>query len=106
MQAGKLRHRVTIQRFTDDVNDAGESFQEWVDWKTRWANVEPQNSREYFQGDQVQSQTTHRVTIRQLDMVHPKYRLVFKGRYLNVESVIVPDERSKTETVLLCREET
>ncbi|WP_228303207.1 phage head closure protein [Klebsiella michiganensis] len=39
MQAGRLRHRVTIQNFTTSRTPSGQPVEKWEDGKTIWAEV-------------------------------------------------------------------
>lgn len=41
IQAGKLRHRITIQRETVTRDEYGSEVKTWDDLATVWASVEP-----------------------------------------------------------------
>lgn len=105
MRAGKLRHRITIQSESETADGAGGYGLAWTDLATVWASVEPLSGRELRQADQVQDETTHQVTIRYRSDVVPigKYRISFGTRRFNVTSVINPDERNVSLT-LMCEE--
>lgn len=109
MRAGRLRHRVAIQRRTGAESGFGEPTDTWTDLATVSAGVEPISGREYFAAQQVQSEVTHRVTIRYLAGVTPKDRIVWTdpatgvARYFDIRSVLDKDERHR-ELALMCVE--
>lgn len=103
MQAGKLRHRVTIQEPVVARNGFNEAITTWVTVATVWASVEPISGREFFAAEHVQSEITHRIRVRYRAGIAPTMRVVFNGRYLMIESVINYGERN-TDLQLMCRE--
>ncbi|WP_221918714.1 phage head closure protein, partial [Klebsiella oxytoca] len=46
MQAGRLRHRLTIQNFTTSRTPSGQPVEKWEDGKTIWAEVKGISGRE------------------------------------------------------------
>lgn len=89
LEAGRLRHRVRIERFDylrdsngDVVQDpqTGETSRAWIEVDTVWAAIEPLSAREFIQSQAVQSQVTARVVIRQRDDVDAACRLVHVRR--------------------------
>jgi len=107
MQAGKLRHRVTIQTPTETQNAVGEVTRSWAAFTDGvvWAAVEPMNGREILMAQQMTSTATTKVTIRYLAGVTSKMRVLFGTRTFEIEYVLNPLERN-AEQVLLCRETT
>jgi SPP1 family predicted phage head-tail adaptor len=105
MQAGRLRHRVTVQRATDAIDQYGDQTPTWTSLGTVWASVEPLNGREYFAAAQMQSEVSTRIVIRPISGVTltPKDRVKFGSRYFDIQSVINRDERNR-ELQLLCVE--
>ncbi|HRC61626.1 MAG TPA: phage head closure protein [Dehalococcoidia bacterium] len=109
MRAGRLRNRVVIQRRTGAVNAFNEPTDTWSALATVWAGIEPISGREYFAAQQVQSELTHRVTIRYLEGVTPKDRVAWTDpatqatRYFDIRAVIDRDERHR-EQQLMCVE--
>lgn len=111
MQAGRLRHRVTLQRRVESRDATGAVVWTWADWADRWAAIEPIHGREYFAAAQVQSAVTTRVRLRYTRGVTPKMRVKFVDaaesprvtRYFDIEAVLRPAERP-IETVLMCVE--
>lgn len=109
MRAGRLRHRVAIQRRTGAESGFGEPTDTWSTLATVSAGIEPISGREYFAAQQVQSEVTHRVTIRYFEGVNPKDRLLWTdpatgvARYFDIRAVIDRDERHR-EFALMCVE--
>ena len=85
IEAGKLRHRVRIEKF-DYVRDSnGDAIQDpntgvvskaWVEVATVWAAIEPLSAREFIQSQATQSQVTARIVIRYRDGMDAAMRLV------------------------------
>lgn len=96
MEAGKLRHRITIQQDNGTTADAsGHATANWQTYATVWASVQPVQGLERWRANQMQAETTHLITIRYLPDVTTKMRALFQGvRYLNFLSVLNVDERN------------
>ncbi|WP_434642754.1 phage head closure protein [Thermoanaerobacterium thermosaccharolyticum] len=103
MNAGKLRHRATIQQLVSTDDGAGGSIETWQDIVTVWAAIEPLRGNERYTAQQVQSTLSHKVTIRYREGIKPQMRLTYKGRVFEVESVIDVEERHQW-LELLCSE--
>lgn len=103
MQAGKLRHRITIERPVAARNEYGEDVPTWQTYWQCWANVVPLDGTEKWNASQVQPQVKHVVEMRFKAGILPEFRVSFKGRYLYVESSIDVGERGR-EGRLVCIE--
>lgn len=85
LEAGRLRHRVRIERY-DYVSDSdgeavqdpdtGEIAREWVLVAEVWAAIEPLSAREFIQSQATQSQVTARIVIRHRDDLDAGMRIV------------------------------
>lgn len=91
LQAGKLRHRITLQRrVSTQDDDTGEMIVGWVDVLNpdgstgQWAHVEDVSVREFIASAAGQSQVTTRCTIRYRDDVDATMRFVFRGKPYNI----------------------
>ena len=97
MRIGPLRDRLTIQ--TDRSSTVDEMGQPIPDWQTdgvRWGNVEPLSGREYWQAQQVQAETTYRVTLRWTALLTSgKQRFLWDGKVLEIEAVTNPDGKKR-----------
>lgn len=111
MRAGRLRHRVRLQRRVETQQATGEITWSWADLAEVWASVEPVAGREYFAAAQVQSEITTRIRIRYRPGLNAKLRVVFiaepgspgEVKYYDVRSVINYAERDR-EVHLMCTE--
>ena len=87
MNPGKLRHRITLQRYTEIVDPDGFTTQQWQDVATVWAAVENLYGREYWEAAAVQAENTVKFTIRYRPDVDQAMRIVFRGKIYNIISV-------------------
>lgn len=96
MRAGRLRHRVELQRAEDGIDGYGEQTPTWRTLATVWAAIEPLTGREYFLANQNNSEVSGRITLRALPdfRLTPKDRVRYGTRLFDIQSVIERDERS------------
>ena len=104
MNAGTLKHRVSIQSQSTSVDAYGEPADTWSTDETVWASVIPVSGNEQMIGQSATGVITHNVTMRYNTSASPKKRLLFGSRILGIESVINVDEANET-LKLLCAEE-
>lgn len=103
MEAGKLRHRVSVVDPVETRSKSG-GFKESKNTKrTVWAEVLPLAGRELVVAKQVDPRITMKVTVRGGTEIKQKDHLIFKGRKLEVEVVSDLMEIDRT-IVLLCVE--
>jgi SPP1 family predicted phage head-tail adaptor len=84
IEAGRLRHRVRIERLQNLLDtdgeviqsDTGEVSQAWVEVATVWAAIEPVSGREFIQSRAIQAEIVARIVIRQRDGLDAAMRLV------------------------------
>ncbi|WP_434632010.1 phage head closure protein [Thermoanaerobacterium thermosaccharolyticum] len=88
MNAGKLRHRATIQQLVNIDDGAGGSIETWQDIVTVWAAIEPLRGNERYTAQQVQSTLSRKVTIRYREGIKSQMRLTYKGRIFDIVSAI------------------
>jgi SPP1 family predicted phage head-tail adaptor len=101
MQAGQLRKRILIQSPPTGQNAYGEPLTTWADVATVWAEITPLSARELFAAQAVQSETSHKITVRyRAEFANPKtvagMRVVHSGRIFNITGAINIDERNRT----------
>jgi SPP1 family predicted phage head-tail adaptor len=99
LAAGKLRHRVRIERYEAGAVDSnGDTLP--AAWVTVADNVaaavEPLSAREYAQSQAIQSKITTRITIRRRDGLDASMRIVHGSTIYNPEGFI-PDKDSMRE---------
>ena len=103
LEAGALRHRITLQSATDTPDGGGGFTTVWTDVATVWAAIEPLKGREQLHAAQLETPVTHRVTLRYRAGVTPKMRVKFGTRVFNIRAVIDAEERHRT-LELMCEE--
>ncbi len=103
MNAGKLKHRITLEIPSRSKN----SFNEWVTtyatWWTGWAEILPAIGNNYFLSKQIDANVSGVVKIRYREGVLPTMRIKYGTRYLNIVSIIQPQE-SRRELHLMYSE--
>lgn len=102
IRSGELRERVTIQVSAESRNNLGETTLTWADFTTRWASVEGVSAREFLLNGQQDINLTHRVRMRYVDGLTQNMRLIWRGRTLEVISLLEHNNRSEHE--LICSE--
>lgn len=95
MQIGELRDKVTIQEYIQTPDRYGGFSETWQDKYTVWANIKPLRGREYFEMQKIQSEITHKITIRYRSDINTLNRIRYKERILNIKSVIDIDNRHR-----------
>ena len=104
MRAGKLRHRISIERAIETQDSSyNEAVLQWVLFAEVSANIIPLSGRELIRAKQVELETDTEITIRYLDGLSPKMRIVYRGRFFEILNIINTEERNR-EIHLLCSE--
>ena len=105
MQAGKLRHLLSLQaeQQTRDP-DTGAVSIAWVEEAQVWAAIEPLSVREFIAAQGVQSEVTARITIRYRDGVTARKRLVDGSRIYNIQGVLADRGSGREYLTLPCSE--
>ena len=94
IQAGKLRHKISIQSKASTRNGYNEVDDTWsTDFTTR-ASITPLSGRELTEAQQVNSEVTHKVVTRYREPVSSAQRILFGSRIFHIVSVINPEERN------------
>ncbi len=101
IDAGKLTEIVVVQSAVETRNHLGEATLSWNTYATRWASVEGVSVRESLEGQQSTS-VTHKVQMRYLDGLTTQMRIYWRGRTLEIISVLEHDRRSEHQ--LICQE--
>jgi SPP1 family predicted phage head-tail adaptor len=103
MQAGKLRHRITIQSPTETRDDHGQAIKTWSTFATVNGSIVPESSREFWSAKQTQADITHLFSIRYLPGVTSRMRIAYGSRVFQIGGVINVGERN-VELHLACTE--
>lgn len=102
IQAGQLNERIVVQQAAETRNALGEMVPVWSTFATVWAKVEGVTAREYLAAGQMEVTISHRVTLRWLSGLTQKMRILWRGRTLEIISLLEHDRRSRHE--LICTE--
>ena len=105
MQAGRLRHRVTLQRKQQTQNpQTGALLTTWVTEATVWAAVEPLSAREFVAAQAVQSNVSVRITVRYRPDITAAMRLLHDGKVYNITGVLADKDSGREYLTLPCSE--
>lgn len=101
IRAGRLRHRVRIERVVETTNAVGGVTRTWRSIAARWAGIEPLTAREFMTHDQTNSTVSHRIMLRGGGLtISPKDRIVFGRRVFGIVSLMNRDERDKVLEIM------
>lgn len=103
MQAGKLRHRVTVEQASTVANAFGEPAETWAPFATVWASREDLSGREQFLAQQWRADVTTRFVVRYVAGLTPAMRINDGGTLYNINSIADADGRARTLTILATR---
>lgn len=120
IEAGRLRHRVRLERYDylldsngNVVQDptTGETPREWQEVAVLWCEIAPISGREFIMSQAIQSQVTARLTIRYRDDVDASMRAVHvrSGRpdvVYNIKAVLADVESGLEYITLPCSQGT
>lgn len=87
MSIGDLRHRITFQKLTSDVNENGFEVEGWQDYKTVWASVSNLSGREYYQAAAIQAEQTVKFLTRYIEGIDTSMRILFRDKQYNITSI-------------------
>ena len=93
MQAGPLRHRITIETPTETQDTFGAAVATWATFAERWAAIEPLTGREFFAAQQINAEVSHTIRLRYVAGVTTKMRVAFGARHFDLAAVRNLDER-------------
>lgn len=101
IQAGKLRHRVSLQdRQTSRDPMTGDVIVAWVEIAKLWAEIVPLSARDFIAAGANQSKVTARIVIRYRENINAAMRIVYRGKIYNIEGIL-PDAVSGCEYLTL-----
>jgi SPP1 family predicted phage head-tail adaptor len=103
MKAGDLRERITVLAYRETKNAMGEMVPVYDEtFAEVWASVQGVTAREFLLAGQQQTEISHRVRMRFLTGLTQRMRIVWRGRTLEIVSLLEHANRSEHE--LLCQE--
>lgn len=105
MEPGRLRHRIQIQSVTETRDASGGVIPIWETDAVRWAAIEPLKGRERYDADMVQSDVTHKITIRYYADLNSKQRFKFNDRLFEIMEPPINDREINKMQVVMCKEQ-
>lgn len=96
--AGRLRHQITVESAVESEDAYGDITSSWSTLYTARASVEPLVGREYYAAQQVNAENNVKFRMRYsatIATTTAKMRVLFDGRYFDIQSVINIEERNK-----------
>lgn len=103
MQAGQLRHRITVQQRSQSADDSGQLIDSWSTLAILWARIRWLSGREYIAARQAQADVKVEITIRQRDDIHERMRVSWGSHIYDIEAIL-PDETNNRQLTMLCSE--
>jgi len=103
INSGTMRERVTIQKPVESQSSFGETTLTWVDEATVYASIMGVRASDYFAAQQAGVLVTHRIRIRFFPGITHQHRLIWRGRVMEISSVLERESRSIHE--ILARED-
>ena len=103
MTIGELNRRIEILEYVKERDSYGGIDREWQVLTKVWAKIVPVSGTEYFRSQQVNAETTTRVTVRFNAVINVTHRIRYDGKLFEVIGV-TDDETSHRWTVINCKE--
>ena len=99
IDAGKLRERVTVQIASGTTNALGETVLTWANSTAVWASVEGVSAREALAAGKQETTVTHRLRMRHVSGLTQQMRFSWRGRTLEIVSLLEHDNRLRHEAI-------
>jgi SPP1 family predicted phage head-tail adaptor len=106
MRAGRLKHKVDIERLVNVGGAWGAAtLPKWETWFSGvYVGLEPVGSSQRYQNNKHTNQTTHRVVMRYKKGLDASMRIKWFNKYLYINSII-DDNELHQELTLECWEQ-
>jgi SPP1 family predicted phage head-tail adaptor len=92
---GAMRRQVRIQNRSIQQDSFGAVEESWIDQGVRMAEVVPLSSRELWYAAQIESNATHKCTLRYFAGLSPQHRFIIDNKKFEVSAVTNPDGRKR-----------
>jgi SPP1 family predicted phage head-tail adaptor len=101
----QINKRISLQQRSIAQDASGAQVDSWTDLGDLWASIEPLNGRELIAAQAVQSEISHKITIRyQSQFANPQQiaamRIKYKGRLFNIHGSINIGEANRKIEIL------
>ena len=84
MRAGRLRHLVTIEKYTETQDAVGQPISAYTTFAQAWCSIQPMLGRENFAEQMVSTEQTHKINMRYISGIDSTMRLKFGTRYFEI----------------------
>ena len=84
MEAGKLRHLVSLEKYIEGQDEFGEPTKAYAELFKAWAEIRPLLGYENYQEKQVNTEQTHRIKVRYREGIEQTMRFKYRDRYFEV----------------------
>lgn len=102
LEAGKLRHRITIlQPDSEQDSDTGEMETVYTELDTVWASWEPLSVKDFIASQSIQNNISVRSMIRYRNDISPNFRVRKNSVDYDIVGPPLPDKESGLEYLTL-----
>ena len=95
LYAGKLIHKITIERETAVPDGYGGSTDTWSTHKSLKAFIKPISGRERLHSQRLEASMSHKVFIRFSGDIIASDRVNYNGRFFQIRAIVNIEERNK-----------
>lgn len=100
LQAGRLRHRLTIRQPTTSQNEVGEEIITWSTLATVWGRLDALRGEEQLAAKQLTAEIVARATLRYRSDITAEMRLQYDNLEYDIDAVL-PDPLKTSLTLTL-----
>ena len=101
MQAGQLRHQITIERRVDNVDTFGQPQPTWSTYALAYAAAEPARGQEFFAANQLEAVEPMLFRMRFVSGITQRHRVQYAGKIWDIRAIVNVFERDR-ELQLYC----
>ena len=94
MKIGTMRIRLEVQSSTATQDAMGQPVVTWATSSTKWASVDPLNSRELYFSKTVRPEVTHKIRMRYFAGLLNTMRLKRGNKIYDIAGILNIDERN------------
>ena len=95
LRAGRLRHRLRLQKKTESRSSTGAVTAIWTTDSTVWGSIEPLSGREFIAAGGTQNEADVRIIIRYHATITDDWRVWNDSKAYTILAVVNEDERDR-----------
>ena len=92
---GMFNRRIIVERKALTADELGGFAEVWQTFSQPWAYIKPMSGRELIHADQINATAISRFIIRYTNALREDDRILYRGNYYNIRSIINIDEANK-----------